>query len=159
MSDRPDEYTGKKGLVKQQIITVMDLSDTGERLAQPIEYALSDEEKQRLAAEGDRLTRSFQRKQQELQDDGNEDQREIVDRIGRKMLDIIDKYSKEAGYTVVFDISAQNTPVVYAANQIDITQEIVRRFDQAYPVKSATATPKPAAPRAATPQAQPKQPQ
>src|SRR5208282_1929657 len=69
---------------------------------------LSDEEKQRLAAEGDRLTRSFQRKQQELQDDGNEDQREIVDRIGRKLLDIIDKYSKEAGYTVVFDISAQN---------------------------------------------------
>jgi len=45
MSDRSDEYTGKKGLVKQQIITVMDLSDTGERLAQPIEYALSDEEK------------------------------------------------------------------------------------------------------------------
>jgi hypothetical protein len=45
MSDRLDEYTGKKGLVKQQIITVMDLSDTGERLAQPIEYALSDEEK------------------------------------------------------------------------------------------------------------------
>jgi hypothetical protein len=45
MSDRPDEYTGKKGLVKQQIITVMDQSDTGERLAQPIEYAMSDEEK------------------------------------------------------------------------------------------------------------------
>ena len=45
MSDRSDEYTGKKGLVKQQIITVMDLSDTGERLAQPIEYAMSDEEK------------------------------------------------------------------------------------------------------------------
>ena len=41
MSDRPDEYTGKKGLVKQQIITVMDLSETGERLAQPIEYALA----------------------------------------------------------------------------------------------------------------------
>ena len=45
MSDRPDEYTGKKGLVKQQIITVMDQSETGERLAQPIEYALSDDEK------------------------------------------------------------------------------------------------------------------
>jgi hypothetical protein len=45
MSDRADEYTGKKGLVKQQIITVMDISETGERLAQPIEYALSDEEK------------------------------------------------------------------------------------------------------------------
>ena len=36
---------GKKGVVKQQVITVMDVSDTGERLAQPIEYAMSDEEK------------------------------------------------------------------------------------------------------------------
>ena len=45
MSDRSDEYTGKKGVVKQQVITVMDQSDTGERLAQPIEYAMSDEEK------------------------------------------------------------------------------------------------------------------
>jgi imidazolonepropionase-like amidohydrolase len=32
MSDRPDEYTGKKGLIKQQIITVMDVSEAGERL-------------------------------------------------------------------------------------------------------------------------------
>ena len=45
MSDRSDEYMGKKGVVKQQIITVMDVSDTGERLAQPIEYAMSEEEK------------------------------------------------------------------------------------------------------------------
>jgi hypothetical protein len=45
MSERADEYTGKKGVVKQHIITVMDKSETGERLAQPIEYALSDEEK------------------------------------------------------------------------------------------------------------------
>ncbi|HEY4739500.1 MAG TPA: OmpH family outer membrane protein [Candidatus Acidoferrales bacterium] len=120
---------------------------------------LSDEEKQRLAQEGDRLTRSFQRKQQELQDDGNEDQREIVDRIGRKMLDVIDKYSKENGYAVVFDISAQNTPVVYAANHIDITQDIVKLFDQAYPVKTGTTTPRPAAPRpaATTPPKQPQQ--
>ncbi len=49
VSDRPDDYTGKKGLVKQQIITVMNVSDTGERLVQPIEYALSDEEKSRHA--------------------------------------------------------------------------------------------------------------
>jgi len=46
MSDRSDEYTGKKGVVKQQVITVMDQSELGERLAQPIEYAMSDEEKQ-----------------------------------------------------------------------------------------------------------------
>ena len=45
ITDRADEYTGKKGLVKQQIITVIDQSETGERLTQPIEYSLRDEER------------------------------------------------------------------------------------------------------------------
>lgn len=112
---------------------------------------LSDEEKARLAQEGDRLTRSYQRKQQEFQEDGNEDQRQIVDRIGRKMLDVIDKYSKQNGYAVVFDISAQNTPVVYAANQIDITQDIVKLYDEAYPSKGGSATAAPSrSPRSAS---------
>ena len=111
---------------------------------------LSDEEKGRLQRQGETLTRVFQRKQQEMQDDANDAQRDVVDRIGRKMLEVIDKYSKENGYSVVFDISAQNTPVVYAANQNDITQDIVRLFDQANPVKAA-ATPRPAAPKPAAP--------
>jgi len=46
---------------------------------------LSDDEKARLAREGDQLQRSYQRKSQDAQDDFNEAQREIVDRIGRKM--------------------------------------------------------------------------
>jgi outer membrane protein len=121
---------------------------------------LSDDEKARLSREGDQLSRQFQRKQQDSQDDFNEAQREIVDRIGRKMIDVLDKYSKENGYGVIFDTSAQNTPVVYAANQIDVTQEIIRLYDQNYPVKAgaakSSAPPKAAAPKPATP-AQPKQ--
>ena len=116
--------------------------------------ALSDEERARLAAQGDQKTRIFQRKQQESQDDFNEAQREIVDRIGRKMVEILDKYSRDNGYAIIFDTSAQSTPVIYAANQIDITQDIIRLYDQNYPVKSAggskPAAAKPAAPKPAT---------
>jgi hypothetical protein len=63
---------------------------------------------------------------------------------------------------VIFDTSAQNTPVVYAANQIDVTQEIIRLYDQNYPVKAgaakSSAPPRSAAPKPApaTP-SQPKQ--
>jgi outer membrane protein len=114
---------------------------------------LSDDEKARLSREGDQLSRQFQRKQQDSQDDFNEAQREVVDRIGRKMIDVLDKYSKENGYGVIFDTSAQNTPVVYAANQIDVTQEIIRLYDQNYPVKAgaakSSAPPKAAAPKPA----------
>ena len=48
---------------------------------------LSDDEKARLAREGDVLTRTYQRKQQEAQDDFNDEQQEVVNRIGRKMMD------------------------------------------------------------------------
>ena len=111
---------------------------------------LSDEEKARLAREGDQLTRTYQRKQQDSQDDFNEAEREIVDRIGRKMIDILDKYSKENGYSVVLDTSAQNTPVIYAANTVDVTQDIIKLYDQSYPVKNAAAA-RPSTPRSTTP--------
>lgn len=117
---------------------------------------LSDDEKARLTREGDQMTRAYQRKQQDSQDDFNEAQREVVDRIGRKMIDVLDKYSKENGFGVVFDTSAQSSPVVYAANQIDVTQYIIRLYDQEYPVKAAASpAPRTAAPRAAAPRSNP----
>jgi outer membrane protein len=106
---------------------------------------LSDEEKARLSREGDQYTRTYQRKQQESQDDYTEAEREIVDRIGRKMIDVLDKYSKDNGYSLILDNSAQNTPVIYAANTIDVTQDIIKLYDQSYPVKNAAATRPPAA--------------
>jgi len=113
---------------------------------------LSDEEKARLAREGDQMTRAYQRKQQESQDDFNDAQQEVVNRIGRKMMEVLDKHAKENGYAIVFDTSSQQTPVIYAANQIDVTQEIIRLYDQNYPVKTGSSTtPKPAAPKPATP--------
>jgi outer membrane protein len=120
---------------------------------------LSDEEKARLAREGDQLTRTYQRKQQDSQDDFNEAEREIVDRIGRKMIDILDKYSKENGYSIILDTSAQNTPVIYAANTIDVTQDIIKLYDQSYPVKGSASSAKPAAPKPATPKPAPAQQQ
>jgi outer membrane protein len=118
---------------------------------------LSDEEKARLQREGDQLTRAFQRKQQEFQDDTNDAQQDVVNRIGRKLVDVLNKYSKDNGYSVVLDDSSQQTPVLFAANQIDVTQDIIRLYDQSYPVKTgATAAPKSAAPRPAPGTAAPK---
>jgi outer membrane protein len=101
---------------------------------------LNDEEKARLQRQLDQLNRTFQRKQQEFQEDTNEAQQDVVNRIGRKMIDVLDKYSKENSYSVILDESSQQTPVIYASNQVDVTQEIIRLYDQAYPVKTATTS-------------------
>jgi len=112
---------------------------------------LSDDERYRLQREYDTLTRSLQRKSQDLQDDGNQAQQDAINRIGRKMVEVLEKYSKENGYGVVLDTSSQQTPVIYASNTLDVTQQIIQLYDQAYPVKGGAAggaiAPRPAAPR------------
>jgi len=113
---------------------------------------LSADEGARLQRQGEILTRQLQRKQDEYQEDVNAAQADVVDRIGRKMIDVLDRYARENGFVIVFDSSAQNSPVLYKSTQIDVTQDIIRLYDQAYPVKSGTATtPKPASPKPATP--------
>ena len=48
-SERPDEYIGKKGLVKNQVITCQDVDPSGYRLLMPFDYTLSEDEKAKYA--------------------------------------------------------------------------------------------------------------
>lgn len=114
---------------------------------------LSDDEQGRLQRQGELLTRQFQRKQDDLNEAVNAAQSDIIDNIGRKMLDVLDRYARENGFTAVFDTSAQGSPVVYASSQIDITQDIIRLYDQAYPVKVSGNTPAPGSAPATAPKA------
>ena len=110
---------------------------------------LSDDEKGRLQRQGDLLTHEFQRKQDDLNEEVTAAQGDIVDTIGRKMLDVLDRYARENSFALVLDSSAQGSPVVYAATELDVTEAIVRLYDQAYPVKEGTSeTKKPSAPGA-----------
>jgi outer membrane protein len=114
---------------------------------------LSDDEKAKLQRQGELLSRRLQRDNDGLTEELNAAQGEIVDGIGRKMLDVLDRYARENGYVAVLDTSAQGSPVIYGSSQADITQDVVRLYDQAYPIKAgapAASTPAPA-PKPATP--------
>ena len=114
---------------------------------------LSDDEKTKMQREGELLSRRLQRGNDDLNEELNAAQGEIVDGIGRKMLEVLDRYSRENGFTAVLDTSAQGSPVVYGSSQSDITQEIVRLYDQAYPVKTGAAAGTSSAPKAPAPAA------
>ena len=125
---------------------------------------LSQEEEGRLTAQGQRATQILQRRQTEFQEDASAAQQDVLERIGRKMVDVLDRYARENGFSVILDTSGQNSPILYASNQVDVTQDIIRLYDQAYPVKTgapgaAPATPKPATPKPATPPPATKPPQ
>jgi outer membrane protein len=107
---------------------------------------ISDEERNKITAEGQKLTRQLDRRQQDFQEDFGDAQNEVVQRIGQRVVEVISKYAPSNGYVAVLDDSAQTTPVMYAAT--DITGEIIKLYDQTYPVKTSAATP-------ATPDAKP----
>ncbi len=100
---------------------------------------LSPEEVSRLERQGATLQKQLQRKQEDYQEDVNAQQQEVFDRIGRKMNDVLDRYARENGYTAIFDSSAQGAPI-YVSNGVDVTTEIVKLYDVAYPAKAAAAT-------------------
>jgi outer membrane protein len=122
------------------------INDIRQRL-QSGDGKLSQDETNRLTREGEVKARQLERKQTEYQEDVNAAQGDVIDKIGRKMVDVLERYSRENGFVAVFDSSAQNSPILYASTGIDVTQDIVRLYDQSYPVKggSASTTAKPAA--------------
>jgi len=113
---------------------------------------LSQEEEGRLTAEGQRLTQRLDRRRNDFQEDATAAQQDVLERIGRKMVDVLDRFARENGFSVVLDTSGQNSPILYASNQVDVTQDIIRLYDQQYPVKSGgTAAPAATKPAAAAP--------
>jgi outer membrane protein len=138
------------------------INDLQQRL-QSGQGKLSQDEEARLTAEGQRRTQKLDRLRTEFQDDASAAQQDVLERIGRKMVDVLDRYARENGFSVILDTSGQNSPILYASNQVDVTQDIIRLYDQAYPVKNApagaTSAPKPATPKPATPPPATKPPQ
>ena len=112
------------------------IQDIQQRL-QAGQTTLSDDAKADLTRQGNELQRRGQREQQDLQDDMNDASQEAINKIGSKMMTVLDKYAKQHGYSVVIDASAQNTPVLYASTGVNITEEIIKLYDDTYPAKAA----------------------
>ena len=118
----------------------------------------SDEQKQTLMREIDQKTKNFNRQVEDAQAELDQEQGRLLNELGGKMLAVLDKYAKDNGFAVVLDVSQQNTPVLFAANSIDVTQDVVALYDKnagpgtsAAPATGGAATPAAAKPAGAKP--------
>jgi outer membrane protein len=121
---------------------------------------LNDEERNTRAKEIEAKQKNLQRSYEDAQNDFQQAEQEMINRIGGKMLTTLEKYAKANGYAVVLDVSNPQTPVLWANQGTVITKELVDAYNtenpSTAPAKSATgaaahpAAPRPAAPRATT---------
>jgi outer membrane protein len=121
---------------------------------------LSDEERLRLSRELDDKQKLFKRATEDATAEYQADNQDALRRLGQKMVRILNDYAQQNGYSLVLE-EAQVQPY-YVTRDVDLTEEIAKRYDAANPVEGAAtsgaaATPPPAAarPAAAPPAAKP----
>lgn len=109
---------------------------------------MGEERRRELMRQIDEKTRALNRATEDAELEVQTEQNKIYQTLGQRMLAIISKYSAENGFSLMLDVSNPQVPVLFAANGIEITQEVIKLYDEQYPGASAAA----AAPAPATPQ-------
>jgi len=103
---------------------------------------LSDDERGNRVKTIEVKQKALQRDYEDAQAEFQQAEQEVVNRLGKKMLDVLDKYAKGNGYAVVLDVSSPQTPVLYANPGTNLTKQLVDAYNAESGVAPST---KPAA--------------
>lgn len=133
------KYAPRQADLQKQQQAVEDLRNRIQRQA----TTLSDTERLRLSRELAEKQKLYSRAAEDAQSDFQDDRQDVITRIGQKMVRVIDQYAKANGYELVLDAQipvyseSQNysgqLQVYYAGPGVDISKEIIRRYDAQYP--------------------------
>ncbi len=130
--------------------------------------ALNDEIeglKKQLQAQGDKLsaaesasrakaidekTKQLQRSAEEARTDFQQEVQDMYNTLASKVYEVVASYAKDQGYTLVIDVSEQQSPVLWAADATNITKPIIDGYNTKSGVPAPPAQPAsaPAAPKA-----------
>ena len=113
---------------------------------------LNDETRNKLSKDIDTKQKTLQRSLEDAQSDFQGQQGDIVNRIGGKLMDVIDKYAKANSFAAIFDVSNPQSPVIWAQKNTDVTQEVADAYNAQSNVPAPASTPAApsATPRSAT---------
>ncbi|HLH15615.1 MAG TPA: OmpH family outer membrane protein, partial [Bryobacteraceae bacterium] len=84
-----------------------------------------------------RGARNLQHDVDDLNAELQQEEGKIMQDMAVKMDELIQKYARKNGFGMVLDVSSQQTPVLWADAGSNITAEIVKEYDAAYPAKAA----------------------
>jgi outer membrane protein len=133
----------RKELEKQQS-DIKELQDKLQRGGNTMSQSAKDDVQRQI----DSRTKSFNRDMEDAQAEFESEQQKLVNDLGGKLMQVIDKYAQQQGFSVILDVSNPNTPVLYASNTVDITKEIIDLYDKqagSMPKTTGSATPRPPA--------------
>jgi outer membrane protein len=95
---------------------------------------LDETSRARMEREIDRGTRALNRLIEDLDLDLQEEQAATIRELGANMNAVIEKYIVRHRFAVILEVTGGQPPAAWAAASVNLTEEIVKAYDQAYPV-------------------------
>lgn len=114
---------------------------------------LNEEERAKQVKNLEVKQKTLQRNYEDAQNEFQQAEQEVVNRIGGKMLNVLESYAKNNNYSVILDVSNPQTPVLWASQGTNITKELVDAYNAASPVAPPAPQAKPAGAAASRPPA------
>jgi Skp family chaperone for outer membrane proteins len=134
---------------KAQIDATAQEVDTLKKQMQSAPATLSDEERATRLRAIDTKEKSLNRDAEEASQAYQADLQEVYGKVAQKVNVTLRNYVQQNGFTLLLDVSGQQSPVMWALPQTDVTQAVV----DAYNTSSGVVAPPPSAPSAARPRA------
>lgn len=115
---------------------------------------LNDQARAEMSKNLESKQKVLQRSAQDAQDEYQTQSNEIAQRIGQKLIQVVDKYAKDNNYAMILDASNPDaSPIIWASDSTNVTKEIVDLYNAqsgvAAPAAPAGAAARPAAPKPA----------
>lgn len=95
--------------------------------------AMTDDAQRKLARDIDRKTKALSYDAETTRADYEQEQADLMQTLARKFHAVVEKYAKDKEIGLVVDIGNPQTPAFWWANAMDITNDVVRAYDAAYP--------------------------
>jgi outer membrane protein len=113
---------------------------------------LNDDARATLVKQIDTKKKAFDRAVQDAQEDAQNQQKEIFQRILQKMAPVIIKHAQEGGYAMIVDTSNPwpQSPILWYGESGDITKAVVDLYNTQSGVPAPATSNLPAAPKPAT---------
>jgi Skp family chaperone for outer membrane proteins len=150
MQDIQQKYKPKK----DQIDALSGEVETLKKQLQSAPATLSDAERATRLKAIDTKEKQLTREADDAQTAYNTDLQEAYGKLAPKVSATLKKYVSDNGYTLLLDVSSQQSNVMWIGPNIDVTQAVVTAYNTssgiAPPVPSAPSAPAPTHPRPAT---------
>ena len=150
--DIQKKYAPKEAALK----TLSDEIDNLTKQLQTQGATLSPAEQANRAKVIDEKKKQLDRDSEDARNDFQQDIQDMYNALASKVYDVMQSYAEQQGFTLILDISQQQSPVLFSANGTNITKQVIDAYNlksgvPAPPPQPTAEAPKPAAPRPAAP--------